>query len=136
MWKYWAILVLCGVGLMGCGRGMAGTYQAQVKQIAPPKGKVDVGYSLQEVRQQLAAEPRVIELRSNGRFETRNGQSVVWEGTWRREGDALFLNAQTVNGIRVIKALQKEKRFEIVNDAIIDDGVYGYYGLRLIYRKP
>src|SRR5687767_9750517 len=93
-------LVACLGILLGCDSGMTGTYQAEVEQVAPPPEQVAPGYSLDEVRKKLADAPRFIVLKSGGRFETREGERVVWDGAWRREGDQLILRAETVKGIK------------------------------------
>lgn len=122
----------CDGGVSG---GMSGTYQAEVEQVAPPPQRVDPGYGLEDVRGKLAAAPRSIVLKSGGRFETREGDRVVWEGSWRRDGDQLILRAETVNGIGVTEPLQDDKKYPVRDGAIVDEGVYGAYGLHLIYRK-
>jgi hypothetical protein len=130
-----AAVLLSMLVIVGCDGGMTGTYRADVEPVATPTTPAPAGYSLEDVRQQLAEAPRVIVLQSGSLFETREGERLIWEGTWRREGDHLFLRAQTVLGIQVGEALQDDKRFTLRNGAIIDERVYGAYGLHLVYRK-
>ena len=129
------VLVLGIIVLAGCSPGMTGTYQAEVERVAPPPERVDPGYSLEDVRKKLADAPRFIVLESGGRFETREGNRVIWEGAWRREDDQLILRAQRVQGIDVTPALQDDKKYPIRGGAIVDESTYGYYGLHLLYRK-
>jgi hypothetical protein len=130
-------LVLGALCLMlaGCGEVGAGTYVAEVRKVSDPPNPPPRGYTLEDVQQKLRDEPQVIDLRSNGRFETRRGERVVWEGTWRTEDNQLILRAEVVNGVSVGSRLQDDRKYSIEDGAIIDQSVYGAYGLHLVYRR-
>ncbi len=121
--------------LVGCGDAATGTYRAQVEQVGSTT-RDDKGYSLADYQQKLIDQPRVIELLGQGRFVTREGDRIVWEGVWRRETDALILRAQTVNGVQVTEQLQDDVRFGFRDGRIYDERMVNTYGLRLVYIKP
>jgi hypothetical protein len=121
--------------LAGCNDASTGTYRAQVERSGDPPANVPTGYSLQDVQQKLSDNPRSIILKTGGRFETREGDRVIWEGAWRTEGDQLILRAHRVNGIDVQERLQDDKAYALRDGTIIDDSVYGAYNLRLVYRR-
>jgi len=126
------------VGVMlllgGCGDGLAGRYVAEVRRVAEV-ADVPARYSLEEVGERLMREPEVIELWSGGRFERRREDQVIWEGTWRRDEQALYLLATTVQGTRVTRPLQSEKRYELDGGTIVDTGMFSAYGLHVVYVK-
>lgn len=120
--------------LVGCGGGLTGDYHAEVEEMTPNVSRPK-GYSLEEVRAKLAAEPEQIELKSGGRFVLRRKGATVWDGKWRVEGEQLLLRAEVVNGTAVLPQLQDDKRYKLQSGALVDEGRYGAYGLRLVYRK-
>ncbi len=121
-------------GLTGCGRMMTGTYHATIEPVQSVTTPAP-GYSLEDVRAKLAAEPEEIELRANQRFQFRRAGEVVWDGVWRVDGEALYLRAETVRGVAVLPKLQDDKRYRLESGAIVDEGRYGAYGLRVVYRR-
>jgi hypothetical protein len=112
-WSVFALIVLSVLAFVGCGRDVAGTYDAGV----------------------LRAEPRSIVLKADGRYEMRNAEFVEMGG-WRVEGDTLFLRGDISNGVHIQPALQEDRTFRLnAIDQIIDDGSYGHYNLELVYER-
>ncbi len=100
------------LALAGCGRGLEGSYRAEVRLVEGKEESGEPGYSLAEVEARLAEAPRMLVLRDDGRFEWRSGDTLN-EGDWRAKGDTLILRDDVSNGVRVLPALQKDRRWRI-----------------------
>jgi hypothetical protein len=134
-WSAFVLILLCVLALLGCGRDLAGTYDAGVRLQEGKQESTDAGYTLADVRAKLRAEPRSIVLKADGRYEMRNAEFVEM-GAWRVEGDTLFLRGDISNGVHIQPALQKDRTFRLnAIDQIVDDGSYGHYQLELVYER-
>lgn len=81
------------------------------------------------------SEREQIILKRNGTFELNRGSTQVWEGTWRTEGDSLYLLATSVMGNTVTASLQEEIAFQMQDsDTIVDDRMRAD-GYILVFRK-
>jgi hypothetical protein len=122
------------IALMGCGSSLSGSYAAVAEANGTPS-RVDPGYSVPEMNAKLAAEPRTIELGSDGKFKTTSGGKTVWEGKWWAEGSKVVLKTEVSGGNPLAASLQDEKSYEVKDGVILDDSTYSAYALRLAYKK-
>jgi len=119
--------------LAGCGNPLAGSYKAEFR---PIEGYKETGRQTphSKLREDLAANPRVIVLDANGGFTFKTGAETTWLGTWRATDKAVFLKAKTVKGIIVGSALQYEKEYKLENGNFIDSTSTAD-GYEYVYKK-
>jgi len=129
-----AALLLLATAVFGCSGGISGTYSASV-EVLGPKQSTDSNHSLDEVQKRLAANPRKLHI-EGPKFRTSEGGRTIWEGTWRKEGDKLILRATKVQGTDVNEKLQQDYELKALPDGrFADDGIYGGYGLRVVFKR-
>ena len=129
-----AAALLLALAIFGCSGGINGTYSASVEPLGEKK-TTDPYYSTEEVAKRLAANPRKLHL-EGPKFRTSEGDRTIWEGSWRKEGDKLFLRATRVQGTEVNEKLQQDYELKVLPDGrFADDHIYGGYGLRVIFKK-
>jgi len=131
--------VIFGVALLpllvaGCGTKYTGEYTADVRPIEGAELSTKPGYTLEELRDKVAAENRRLVVKPGGRFVWHTGGSVN-EGTWRVEGDAFILREDTYNGTSITPGLQKDRTWTIGADGEIITGSYEEHGLEECYVK-
>lgn len=107
------------MALVGCGNPLAGTYRAEFR---PIEGYKENGRQTPhaKLREDLAANPRVIEMDSKGGATFKTGTEITWLGSWRATDKAVFLKAKTVKGVIIDSALQYEKEYKLENGSFID----------------
>lgn len=119
--------------LIGCGTSLAGTYTADVRLIQGKSESTEAGYSLDEVRTRVVGENCTLTLKGGRRFEWFTGD-VLNEGTWRVEGDTLYLREDINDGRPIGAALQLDREWRIEeNGDIIHAGSYSAYNLEVVY---
>ena len=129
-----AAILFLALAIWGCSGGIGGTYSASVEPLGEKKLN-DPQYSLEEVQKRLAQNPRKLHI-EGPKFRTSEGDRTIWEGTWRKEGDKLILRATRVQGTDVLEKLQQDYELKALPDGrFADDGVYGGYGLRVVFKK-
>lgn len=127
------IAVFLVMGSAGCGSGLAGTYVGNARLLEGKSESSAPGYSLDEVRATIVEEGRTLTLQRNGRF-TWNTGSAVLEGTWRVEGDTLFIRDDTYDGRRIGAALREDREWAIgAGGELIYTGSYNQYNLEVVY---
>jgi len=132
---HWVIAMPLVQVLVGCGSQLAGTYVGDARLLEGRTESSEAGYSLDEMRAKIAAEGRKLTLERNGRF-TWNTGSAVLEGTWRVDGDTLFIRDDTYDGRKIGSALQKDRVWKIGGDGeLIYTGRYNQYNLEVVYKK-
>lgn len=114
---------------------MVGEYRAEIRLKEGKEESKEPGYSLTEVRDRLAKEPRTLTLRADKRFVMRTGDRSN-EGAWRVEGDTLILRDDTSNGVFIQEVLRKDRVFRIgPGGEIINEGVYSRYNLDEVFVR-
>ena len=128
----WVGLTL-GVLVLGCGGRLAGTYKADARLMDGKVESSEPGYSLAEVRAKIVGENRSLVLHGNGRFEWNTGD-VINEGTWRVEGDVIFLREDINDGRAIGALLRKDRKWGIgAGGEIVRAGSYNRYNLEEVY---
>ena len=121
--------------LAGCGSRMVGDYRADVRLREGKEESTEKGYTVADMTAKLKEKPRVLSLKSDGRYVYRTGDGSN-EGTWRVEGDSLILKDDTSNGTRIVPALRMERTFRIgPQGELINEKSYSHYNLQLVFRR-
>lgn len=129
-----AVAILLAIGLSGCSGGVNGDYSATVEPHGQAKFN-DPNYTREQVQKRLAENPRKLHI-DGPKFRTSESGRTIWEGSWRKEGDKLILRATRVQGTEVNEKLQQDYELTVLPDGrFADDGVYGGYGLRVVFKK-
>lgn len=129
-----AASLFLAIGILGCSGGINGDYSASVEPLGEKKFN-DPRYSLEEVQKRLSQSPRKLHI-AGPKFRTSESGRTIWEGSWRKEGDKLILRATRVQGTEVNEKLQQDYELTVLPDGrFADDGVYGGYGLRVVFKK-
>ena len=129
-----AVAVFLAIGILGCSGGISGSYSASVEPLGEKKLN-DPNYTLEAIQKRLAENPRKLHI-EGPKFRTSEGGRTIWEGTWRKEGDKLILRATKVQGIAVLEKLQQDYELKVLPDGrFAEDGAYGAYGLRIVFKK-
>ena len=114
----------------------AGTYYADARLIPGKQGSNEPGYTLADIQEKVAEGKRSLLLERGGRF-TWNTGTAVNEGTWRIEGDTLYLREDKYNGTPIQAALRKDRVWRIDPDgSLVNEGAYSHYGVEVVYAKP
>jgi len=121
--------------LSGCGSPLAGTYKADARLLEGKSESTEPGYSLEEVRATILGENRSLIITNDGRFVWNTGD-VINEGTWRTEGDTLFLREDINDGRPIGAALQQDREWKLGRKGeIIRAGYYNRYNLEVVYSR-
>lgn len=123
-------VVLLSALLIGCGKGTGGTYTAELQVLDATKQT-----QIQKRTEELLSEPESITLKGNGSFTFTRGSTTVWEGTWRSEGETLYLLATSVMGNPVSSGFQEEIAFSMPDANTIIDERSRESGYNLVFRK-
>ena len=130
----WIVLVLA-IALTGCGSPFAGTYEADARLLEGKTESTEPGYSLVEFRATLSRENRSLTFSNDGRFVWNTGD-VINEGTWRTEGDTLFLREDINDGRPIGAALQRDREWRLGRKGeIIRTGAYNRHNLEVVYLR-
>ena len=127
--------LLLALLLSGCGSSLVGTYKADARLMEGRTESSEPGYSLQEVQATITEENRSLTLKRNGRFVWNTGD-VINEGTWRTEGDTLYLREDINDGRPIGAALQQDREWRLGRKGeIIRTGSYNRYNLEVVYLR-
>jgi len=117
------------LALVGCGSQLAGTYVGDARLLEGKTESPEAGYSLNEIRAKITNEGHKLTLERNGRFSWNTGSALL-EGTWRVEGNTLFIRDDTYDGRQIGSALQQDRVWKIGSDGeLIYTGRYNQYNL-------
>jgi hypothetical protein len=132
---HYSVALMLLLLLVGCGSQLAGTYVGDARLLEGKTESPEAGYSLNEIRANMAKEGRKLTLERNGRFSWNTGSALL-EGTWRVEGETLFIRDDTYDGRQIGSALQKDRVWKIGSDnELIYTGRYNQYNLEVVYKK-
>lgn len=122
------------LALLGCrGSGVAGSYVAELEVVREPGHGTAEFQAIESVRSRLKAEPDTLEVR-NGSFSMTTGGATVSEGTWRTDGNKIYLTATSYKGTPIQKSLQLEKSLEILSDGSLK-GTPTAEGYVIVYKR-
>lgn len=120
--------------ISACSSPYAGAYRADVRVMKGREPTNEPGYTLEEVRARVREENRTLHLKKNGRFVWNTGDAVN-EGTWRVEGNTLYLLEDTYDGTPIQSALQREREWTINAAGEIVRGGYTQYNLEEFFYR-
>ena len=120
----------------GCGGGQpAGEYHAEARVAPGREESREPGYSLAEMTAKLQDAPQSLKLLPGGRYIWNTGSGVN-EGAWRVEGQTIILRDDISRGIRILPALQTDRKWLLGPDGeIINDSTFSRYNIEIVYRR-
>ncbi|HRI43869.1 MAG TPA: hypothetical protein PLL78_06320 [Fimbriimonadaceae bacterium] len=94
----WLSLLCVELAVFGCGSSRpVGIFNASVEPVAGTDAA-----AIEAARTRLANEPEALTVRADGTFSTMHGGKIIWEGSWRSDGDRLILRSIRASGVDVL----------------------------------